>query len=96
MITTDDITRRQAKLLVRLLRQWTCAEIMARCAPIGWPDYGDYHFRKIEIENQIRKLLYDSDNLFDLGTQWGLLSQNRKPKHKRVKRKQKRERTIHD
>lgn len=84
MIRPETITRKQARQLVKLLEQWTRAEIMARCAPLGWPDAGDYHFQKLEIENKIRRGLFGTDDLFSLGQKWCMLKDK---KHKKSEKK---------
>lgn len=79
------MTKSKRKVLYKLINMWTRAEIMARLAPLGWPEFGDYHFEVIQIENKIRKLMYDTDNLVELGDRWGLPIHPKRKKRKKKK-----------
>jgi len=59
--------------LKELIEQWTRAEIMARHAPFSLSVAADYFNIKIQKENEIRKLLFDNDNLVELGLKWNIL-----------------------
>ena len=70
MITPDNITRSQARRLVQLLEQWTRAEIMARMAPLPWPEWGDYFATALKKVEEIRDLLFGTSQLVDLARLW--------------------------
>lgn len=59
------------KLLYRLIKQWTRAEIMARFGPF-WPESGDNRFTVLKKEDEIRELLFGTKDLMELGQRWGL------------------------
>ena len=74
------MTIKKRKRLLKLLKRWTKYEIMARLAPVEFPVYGDYFFKKMAYEDKIRKLLWGTFNQVELGERWGLLNKRRKKK----------------
>jgi low affinity Fe/Cu permease len=66
MITSENITRRQARKLVKLLDQWTRAEVMSRIGRFDNMEFADYAHMKIEIENKLREMLYGTSDLVGL------------------------------
>ena len=59
--------------LLSLVEQWTRCEVMGRLG--AWDnDFICWVDRRIEIENEIRILLYGSSNLVELGERWSLLN----------------------
>ena len=85
MVDPDTIRKKQAKKLLKLLEQWTRAEIVARFGQFDNLEFADYYIIKIEKADEIRRFLYDTDNLVELGERWGLL---RKGIKKRKNKKQ--------
>jgi len=84
MISPDTIKKKQAKKLLKLLEQWTRAEIVARFGQFDNLEFADYYIIKIEKADEIRRFLYDTDNLVELGERWGLLRKGiKKRKDKR-------------
>ena len=73
----------QRKDLIRLITEWTRAEIMSRFGRFDNLEYADYFRIKIEKEDEIRQMLFGSSELIVLGKQWGLV----KDKPTRRKRK---------
>ena len=77
------MTEKKVKKLRRLLKQWTKAEIMARLGgdfkSLGFIDYA---LGEVELRNKIRKFLYGTSDLVELGTKWKLL-QKKKPRTKK-------------
>ncbi len=71
--------------VLKLIKQWTRAEIMARHGVMRNLEFCDYYMKSVQLENEIRMLLYGTDNLVTLGEEWGLLKP-RLPDHK-VKKK---------
>lgn len=63
----------EIKKLVALIEQWTRAEIMARFGQLC--NRGDICYAHIQIEkaDEIRKLVYGTDDLVVLGEKWGIL-----------------------
>jgi len=59
--------------LIQLIEQWTRAEIMARLAQFSNFEAANYFDIKIQKENEIRKLLFGTDNLVELGENWKIL-----------------------
>ena len=73
---------KKLKTLKRLVQEWTRAEVMARSPAIYWPEYGDYFAIKIQKADEIRKFLYGTDNLIEIGEQLGLpVDPKRKRRH---------------
>ena len=66
-----------------LLEQYTRAEIMARLVPLGSADTGRYYRSGVEIMDEIRYLMFGTDDLVALGIDWGLLKSRHKKKKKR-------------
>ena len=78
MITPENITRKQAKKLVKLLKKQTKYQILARhgfsaTKPLSNIECTEYMMKHIEVTNEIRELLFDTSNLVELGKDWGLL-----------------------
>lgn len=80
---------RKYKKLKKLVEQWTRAEVMSRSPAIGFPDYGDYFRIKLEKADEIRKLLYGTSDLIQLGEAFGLPVNPRPVKRKKKKDKKK-------
>jgi len=72
------LTAKRSKRLLKLLEQWTRAEIMARFGPFQSLEYAEYFTIKTYKENAIRRLLFGNDNISELGVEWGLLKRKRK------------------
>jgi len=71
------MTEEQIKQLILLIEQWTRAEIMARLAQFNNFEAANYFDIKIKKENEIRKLLFDTDDLVKLGLKWNLLKEEK-------------------
>jgi len=61
MISPDTIKKKQAKKLLKLLEQWTRAEIVARFGQFDNLEFADYYIIKIEKADEIRRFLYDTE-----------------------------------
>jgi len=46
-------------------------------------DYADYFKAKLEKEDELRKFIFGTSNLVELGTKWKLIQKKRKRKKKR-------------
>ena len=77
----------QRKELIKLIEQWTRAEIMARYSRFDNLEFADYARIEIEKKNEIRKFLFGEFELFQLAEKWGLVkTKGRKKKsNKRYK-----------
>ena len=87
----------QLKKLLQLLDAWTEAEIVARYFPFNnnYLTYLEFANDHIKAADEIRKLLYGSDNLVHIGEQYGILEtaamkRKRKARHGKSKKNQKR------
>jgi len=80
MITPDTITKKQAAKLVIMLERWTRCEILARLGGIANLECVDYFTKKIDYENKIRKALFGSDNIVELGKKWDILPRRKNAK----------------
>jgi hypothetical protein len=89
MIEPETITRKQAKKLVRLLEQETRCEIMARFGRFDNLGYADYAVKQIELKDRIRRMLFDTDSIVELGFRWGLVNQHSRKKRKKKSKKKK-------
>jgi len=67
------MNREDRKELYALIEEHTRCEIMARLAPLVWTEWGDYNMHMIETMDKIRKLMYGTDSLLELGQRWGIL-----------------------
>lgn len=75
--------KKKRKKLYRLLKQWTRAEVMARLGgEFSTLNFIDFAQREVELRNKIRKLLYGTSSLVELGLKWKLL----KPSSKKGKK----------
>lgn len=72
----------QRKELLKLIEQWTRAEIMARFGRFNNLEFADYARIEVEKRDEIRRLVFGTDNLVELGDNWGML----KPKLRGRKR----------
>ena len=76
----------QRKELLRLIEEWTHAEIMARVGRFDNLEYADYFRTKLEKEDELRTFIFGTSNLIELGTRWGLIKEKpRRPKMKQKK-----------
>lgn len=66
------------KKLRILLKRWTRCEIMARHGDFKSLGFVDYALKEVEYRNRIRKLLYGTDDLLELGLQWKMLKPRKK------------------
>ena len=72
--TEVDVTK-----LLQLLEQWTRCEIMGRLG--AWDnEFISWVHRRIELEDEIRVLVFGSDDLVVLGNKWKLLGKFKKEK----------------
>jgi len=78
----------ERKQLYKLLKQWTRAEIMARHGICKGMSFGDYFKISLEKVDKIRKLLYGSSDLIELGIKWGIMEpESNVEKRKKMRRK---------
>ena len=66
------MTKQDRKQLYKLIEQWTRATIISRYTSFEWIKFGDAHFTAIQKEDEIRKLMYGTSDLVELGYKWGL------------------------
>lgn len=59
--------------IIELITQWTRAEIMARFGRFSGLSFTDFANIHIEKENELRRLIFGTDDLVVLGLRWGLL-----------------------
>lgn len=72
MITPNNITRKQAQKLVKLIEYETRCEVMARLGRFDNLEYAEYAIKQIAYKNRIRKMLFGTSNLVELGDRWKL------------------------
>ena len=77
----------EALKVYKLLKEYTRAEIMARHGDFGGSlEFGDYFVIAIEKMDEIRKFLYGTDNLVELGQKWKMLKTSEELKDERLKK----------
>lgn len=59
--------------LYALIEKWTRVEIMARFGYLSNPGGIDFARIQVETKDEIRELLYGTDDLVVLGERWGIL-----------------------
>ena len=74
------MTEEQIKQLLDLIEQWTRAEIVARLVPFDNKEFANYAQIQIEKENEIRRLIFGTDDLVELGIKWNLLKSKEEQK----------------
>ena len=86
----------EAKEVYKLFKQLTRAEIMARHGHSAGLEFGDYYTIKLEKLDEMRRLLYGTDDLIKLGTKWSLLEKEKpeKRERKKLKGKKKKKRSL--
>ena len=72
MIKKETLTRKQANHLYTLVERWVRAGVMARSPAVGFPDYGEYFKTKLDLEDDIRRYMFGTDNIIELGHRLGL------------------------
>lgn len=87
MITKDNITKKKALKLLKLLEYETRCEIIARFGRFDNLEFGEYAVRQIEYKNKIRELVFGTSDLVVLGTQWKLISDGKRRKKKNKNRR---------
>ena len=70
--------KEKRKKLHKLLKQWTKAEIVARLVPFANLQFIDYALKGRKKIDAIRKLLYGTSDIGELGERWGLLEKKKK------------------
>lgn len=73
----------EAKHVYKLIEEWTQAEIMARVGQFDNLEYADYFRVKLEKEDELRKFIFGTSNLIELGTRWELIKPKRRKRKKR-------------
>jgi hypothetical protein len=81
------------KELCSLIEQWTRAEIIARHVPFNELKYNQefvaYCNIQIDKKDEIRKLLFGTDDLVALGIRWGILKDQEKIVQEELNRQEK-------
>jgi len=73
----------QRKELLKLIEQWTRAEIIARLGRFDNLEYLDYAQIQLDKKDEIRQLVFGTSDILVLGDRWGLI----KPKRRKKKRR---------
>ena len=67
----------QRKELLKLIDQWTGAEIMSRLGRFNNLEYADFHKTMLEKRDEIRHLVYGESELVKLGEMFGMLKKSK-------------------
>jgi len=67
------MAKTEVEELYALIKKWTAAEIMARLGALDTKRGVDFYQTMLSTEDEIRKLLYETDDLLVLGVRWGML-----------------------
>jgi hypothetical protein len=85
------VTRKEAlqqrRQLLRLIEQWTRAEIMARLGRFDNLEYADYFRIKLDKEDEIRQLLFGESELIQLAYKWNMISESESKSRQRKKKR---------
>lgn len=68
----------QRKELLKLIEEWTRAEIMARFGRFDNLEFADYAMIKLEKEDEIRQLVFGESELVVLAERWGLIKSKKR------------------
>ena len=63
----------QRKELIILIKHWTRAEIIARHGKFDNKGFIDYANVQVDKKDEIRRLVFGTDDLLELGEQWGII-----------------------
>jgi len=63
----------QRKELIKLIEHWTRAEVIARLGRFDNKGYIDFAEIQIEKKDEIRRLVFGSDDLVELGEMWEII-----------------------
>ena len=80
---------KQRKELLKLIEQWTRAEAIARYGRFDNLEFAQYAVIQIEKADEIRRLIFGTDNIVVLGIRWGILEQREKEEKRREKKRSK-------
>ena len=75
--------------MIKLIKDATSAEILARHAPIEFPKYADWFMISIEKRDELLKYLFGTSSLVDLGLKSGILESKKRKRRKMRKRNKK-------
>ncbi len=79
--------KEKVKKLLKLIKQWSKAEVMSRIGVCKGLAFGDYFSIHIDKKDKIRELLYGTSDLVELGKKWGLpLVEGNDEKNRRKKK----------
>lgn len=73
----------QRKELLKLIEHWTRAEIMARFGRFDNLEFAEYAQIQFEKVDEIRRLVFGTDDLVVLNARWDLVKQKRRKKKRR-------------
>ena len=68
----------QRKELLKLIEQWTRAEVMARLGRFDNLEFADYAMIQVRKKDEIRRLVFGTDDLVALSVKFGMKFKNRK------------------
>lgn len=88
---------KQIPKILQLIEEETRYEIIARLVPMHQNDFTCYANKQIEKKDELRKLVFGSSCLVELGMRWGILEQRSTKKHKpKSKQTQPKRPTLND
>jgi len=86
LIVTKQEALKQRRKLLKLIEQWTRAEIMSRLGRFDNLEYANYYRTMLDKRDEIRELVFGESQLITLAERWGLVkSKCRKKKMKKLK-----------
>jgi len=60
------------KKLKQLIKKWTICEVMSRIGECKGMSFGDYYTKKLDLQDTIRKYLFGTSDLIELGKKFNL------------------------
>jgi len=77
----------QRKKLIRLIREWTRADVVSRLGAFERPVWLEAAQTKLDKEEEIRELVLGTSDFIVLGARWGLLGEKKSGCDERKKKK---------
>lgn len=83
MIDPKNITKKEARKIIKLYEEKTRATVDARIGPLGFPACGDFFLLSQQKEDELQEYIFGTCDLVRLGEMWGIVKDTgiKKTKH---------------
>ncbi len=82
MITRKTIKRSQARKILKLIEEWTRADVMARIGPSAGLEFADWYTIKLEKADELRELIFGTSCIVELGKLFDIIKTKKRRKKK--------------